>query len=410
MSDLSSHSISQSPTDSSHLTPRVTPRAPLGGIIVGLLFVAGFAGWVGVRIHAATTQKKAIAEQRANDARRTANELRSAPKVRVIVPVGAEWAPAVEIDGTLAAARSAELGFETPGRLAQVSVRVGDTVKVGQVLASLDTGEISAQLKAAQAQVRAAEAQLTLAADQERRTATMVQSGSLAEANGVQSTQQKALATAQLDAARAQVTLSQVAAGNHRLVAPFAGSVTRAPEGVGGVVGPGSVLFEIVDLSKLKLRGTLGEHDAGLVQPGATISIESEHGSVEGTVSVVLGSVDPSTRRVRMEADIDNQDKRLRAGSFVRGVVRAGATMPVLKLPHDVLRPGAQDELFVVAGGVLASRRVVYAVSPEGELLVRRGLAPGEQVVRSPKSDTQAGEQVELDTTPAATPAPAASR
>jgi RND family efflux transporter MFP subunit len=281
-------------------------------------------------------------------------------------------------------------------------VRVGDSVKAGQALATLDTGEISAQLKAAQAQVRAAEAQLTLATDQERRTATMVQSGSLAEANGVQSTQQKALATAQLDAARAQVSLSQVSLGNHRLVAPFAGSVTRAPDGVGSVVGPNATLFEIVDLSRLKLRGTLGEHDAALVEPGSKITVESEQGAVEGTVTVVLGSVDAATRRVRIEADVDNQDKRLRAGSFVRGVVRAGESIPVLKLPHDVLRPGAQDELLVVTGNTLASRRVVYAVAPNGELLVRRGLAAGEKVVRSPKADARTGERVEIDATPAA--------
>jgi RND family efflux transporter MFP subunit len=409
MTDLSSHGMPQGHTHSSNVSTS-TPRAPLSGIIVGVLCVAGFAAWAGVRIHAATTQKKALAEQRASDARRAAEEVRAVPKVRVVVPVSTEWAPIVEVDGTLAAGRAAELGFETPGRLAQVAVRVGDTVKAGQLLGTLDTGEISAQLKAAQAQARAAEAQLTLAADQERRTATMVQSGSLAEANGVQSTQQKELATAQLDAARAQVSLSQVALGNHRLVAPFAGSVTRAPDGVGGVVGPGSALFEIVDLSRLKLRGTLGEHDAGLVAPGSKISIESDHGTVEGTVSVVLGSVDASTRRVRMEADIENREKKLRAGSFVRGVVRAGSSIPVLELPHEVLRPGAQDELFVVAGGALASRRVAYTVTPDGALLVRRGLAPGEQVVMAPKSDAQAGERVEIDTTPAAPAAPKASR
>jgi RND family efflux transporter MFP subunit len=363
--------------------------------------------WAGVRIHAATTEKKALEAQRAVDAERANTEARAVAKVRVIVPEATSFSPSVEIDGTLAAARSAELGFETGGRLSHVSVRVGDTVKAGQALAALDTGEISAQLKAAQAQVRAAEAQLVLAADQERRTATMVESGSLAEANGVQSAQQKALATAQLDAARAQVSLSQVALGNHRLVAPFAGSVTRAPDGVGSVVGPGASLFEIVDLSQLKLRGTLGEHDAALVQPGAKVSIESEQGTVEGTVTVVLGSVDPATRRVRVEADIENADKRLRAGSFVRGVVRAGESKQVLKLPHDVLRPGAQDELFVVQGDRLASRRVVYAVASNGDLLVRSGLAAGERVVRSPKADVRAGERVEIDAAPAATEAKA---
>lgn len=396
MTDFSSHA--QSPTDSSHHSTTAPPRAPLFGIAVIVLFVVGVGAWAGIRIHTATNQKKALEAQRSEDARRAANEVRAMPKVRVIAAEQASWSPSVEIDGTLAAARSAELGFETPGRLAQASVKIGATVKSGQTLATLDTGEISAQLKAAQAQVRAAEAQLALATDQERRTATMVSTGSLAEATGVQTTQQKAVASAQLDAARAQVSLSQVALGNHRLVAPFAGTVTRAPEGVGGVVGPGASLFEIQDLSRLKLRGTLGEHDAALVQPGSAIAIESEHGKVEGTITVVLGSVDAATRRVRVEADIDNQGQKLRAGSFVRGVVQAGTSIPVLKLPHDVLRPGAQDEVFVVTGDTLASRRVVYAVTPTGELLVRRGLTAGEHVMRAPKSDTHAGERVQIDT------------
>jgi hypothetical protein len=80
-----------------------------------------------------------------------------------------------------------------------------------------------------------------------------------------------------------------------------------------------------------------------------------------------------------------------------------------LKLPPDVLRPGAQDELFVVTGDVLASRRVVYALSPEGDLLVRRGLAASERVVRAPKSDTRTGEGVEIVATPSAA-VPKASR
>jgi RND family efflux transporter MFP subunit len=406
MSEFSSHA--QSPTDSSHLSSASPPRVPLVGILVVVLAVVGLGAWAGFRIHAATTHKKALEAQRMADARRAANETRAVPKVRVIAPEATTWSPSVEIDGTLAAARSAELGFETPGRLSQASARIGDTVKAGQTLASLDTGEISAQLKAAQAQVRAAEAQLALASDQEKRTATMVSTGSLAEATGVQTAQQKAVASAQLDAARAQVSLSQVALGNHRLVAPFAGTVTRAPEGVGSVVGPGASLFEIQDLSRLKLRGTLGEHDAALVERGSKIAIESEHGNVEGTITVVLGSVDAATRRVRVEADIDNQGARLRAGSFVRGVVQAGSSIPVLKLPHDVLRPGAQDELFVVIGDALASRHVVYAVAPTGELLVRRGLTAGERVMRAPKSDTHAGERVEIDTT--SEKAPKASR
>jgi RND family efflux transporter MFP subunit len=190
------------------------------------------------------------------------------------------------------------------------------------------------------------------------------------------------------------VSLGQVSLGNHRLTAPFAGSITRAPDGVGGVVGPGTPLFEIVNLKALKLKGTLGEHDASLVAPGAKVTVETEQGLVEGQVTAVLGSVDPATRRVRIEANLDNTEGRLRAGSFVRAKVAGVKGMPVLKLPHEVLKPGSQDELLVVAGGVLASRRDVYSVSPKGDLYVRHGLAAGERVVLSPKAEATVGDRV----------------
>jgi RND family efflux transporter MFP subunit len=370
------------------------PRAPLVGVVAGVLTFIGFAGWAGARIHTATSEKTAVAAQRDQDQQR-ANDLAHAPQsVSVVNPKPGTWEPVVEIDGTVAAGQHAELGFKTGGRIAQIAAKVGDSIKAGQLLATLDAGEASAQLRATQAQVRAAEAQLALASDTDRRTQTMVQSGSVAEGAGVQSTQQRALATAQLETAQAQLSLNQVALANHRLVAPFAGSITRAPEGIGAVVSPGTALFEIDDLSHLKLKGTLGEQDAALVEPGAVLSIDTEHGAVTGTVTAVLGSVDPTTRRVRVEASIENAGARLRAGSFVHASVKGKGSLPVLELPHDALRPGSQDEVFVVDNGALAARHLAFSVASDGTLLVRHGLDASDRVVLSPRSDAEAGDRV----------------
>jgi RND family efflux transporter MFP subunit len=379
-------------------TPAPAPvKMPISGVIVLLAAVGGLAAWTSVRVQAAKEARAEVSAQRAEDSKKALEALKATRKVRVVSAAPDQWVPVVEIDGTLAAGQSAELGFKVGGRIAQLGAKLGDRVKAGQLLATLDAGEASAQLKASQAQVRAAEAALALAEDAERRTATMVRSGSAAEATGVQSMQQKALSSAQLDAARAQVSLAQVSLGNHRLIAPFAGSVTRAPDGAGGVVGPGSAQFEIVDLSTLKLRGTVGEQDAALVTQGAPIVIETESGKAEGTVTTVLGTVDQSTRRVRIEAIVPNPDGKLRAGSFVRAKTSATEGIPVLKLPHDVLRPGTQDELLVVTGNVLASRRVAFSYGPAGEVLVRHGLGREDRVVLDPKPEDAPGNKVEVE-------------
>ncbi len=400
-------SVTPPPVDPSHDPSGPRPRAPLFGVLAGALLVAGLGGWAAMRIQAATQAKKDVAAQRSEDSKKANAAAHALPVVATVLPTAASWDPVVEIDGTVAAGQSAEIGFKTGGRIAHVSVRVGDVVKAGQLLATLDAGEAAAQLRAAQAQQRAAQAQLALAADTERRTQTMVQNGAIAEATGVQSVQQKALAAAQLEASQAQVSLSQVTIANHRLTAPFAGSVTRAPDGVGGVTGPGASLFEIVDLSHLKLKGTLSEQDAALVEVGAALTIETERGPVLGTVSAVLGSVDPATRRVRIEAKLDNDGSRLRAGSFARATVKGKATFPVLSLPREARRPGSQNEVIVVQGDVLASRRLSFSVAPDGTLLVRHGLGANERVVLSPKSDAQVGDRVSAQNAPAPVPATA---
>jgi RND family efflux transporter MFP subunit len=391
------------PPDPSHDPAGPRPRAPLVGVLFGVLALAGFAGWSAVRIQAATQARKDVAAQRGEEARRANEAAKALPVVSTVAPVPGTWQPVVEIDGTVAAGQAAEIGFKTGGRIAQVLVKVGDSVKAGQLLATLDAGEAVAQLRAAEAQERAAQAQLALAADTERRTQTMVQTGAIAEATGVQTAQQKALASAQLEASQAQVSLTKVAISNHRLTAPFSGSVTRAPDGVGGVTGPGTPLFEVVDLSHLKLKGTLSEQDATLVEPGSTITIDAERGNVTGSVSAVLGSVDPSTRRVRVEANLDNAGGRLRAGTFVRATLKGKNEIPILRLPREALRPGSQDAIFVVQNDALATRSIAFSIAPDGTLLVRHGLAAGERVVLSPKADAQPGDRVVVQTAPAAT-------
>jgi len=393
------------PMDPSQQPNGERPRAPLVGVIAGVVALLGFAGWSAVRIQAATHEKAAVAAQRSEDAKRANAAAHTLTSVSTVVPIAATWDPTVEIDGTIAAGQHADIGFKTSGRIAQVLVKVGDSVKAGQLLATLDASEAAAQLRAAQAQERAAQAQLTLASDTDRRTQTMVQSGAMAEGTGVQSAQQRALAIAQLESSQAQVSLSQVTLANQRLVAPFAGSVTRAPDGAGGIASPAVSLFELDDLSHLKLKGTLGERDAALVEPGAVLTIDTERGPVTGAVTAVLGTVDPSTRRVRIEASIDNQGSRLRAGTFVRASVKGKSGLAVLKLPRETLRPGSQDEVFVVENEALAARHLAFSIAPDGTLLVRHGLAVSDRVVLSPRSDAQPGDRVTVGQTPAAPPA-----
>jgi RND family efflux transporter MFP subunit len=372
-------------------------KAPLAGVVAGLLMVGGLVAWTSTRIATASKAQAAVAERRVAEAERNAALAKQPEKVNVVSGVAAKWLPRVELDGTLSAEQSASLGFKVGGKIGALKVKVGDQVKAGSLLATLDSTEAGAQAAAASAQVRAAEAQLALAQDSERRTQAMVQSGSFAEASGVQSSQQRALALAQLDAAKAQASLSRVSLGNHTLSAPFTGTVTRVPDGIGEVVGPGTPLFEIVNTKVLKLATTVSEHDANLLIPGAPVELVLENGKATGRVSSVLGTIDPKTRRVPVEASFDNPGF-LRAGAFVQAHVDAKNEIDVVRLPHEVLRPGSQDEVLVVLdGGRLDVRRVVFSIDKDGTLLVRRGIAATDRLVAKPKPEAKSGDVVTVE-------------
>ena len=372
-------------------------KAPLAGIIVAVLAVGGLVVWTSTRVATATKAQAQLAERRVAEAERNAKLVKLPERVSVVSGQPASWVPNVVLDGTLAAEQSASVGFKVGDKIGSLKVKVGDQVRAGALLATLDATEAGAQAAAMAAQVRAAEAQLALAQDSERRTQAMVQSGSFAEASGVQSSQQSALALAQLDSIKAQQSLAKVSLGNHTLTAPFAGTVTKVPDGIGEVVAPGLPLFEIVNTKVLKLSTTVSEHDANLLQPGAPVELSLETGKVTGRVSAVLGTIDERTRRVPVEASFDNPGF-LRAGAFVQATVKAKSEISVLKLPHEVLRPGSQDEaMAVVEGGRLEARRLVLSVDKDGSLLVRSGLLPGDRLVAKPKPEAKAGDVVTVD-------------
>jgi membrane fusion protein (multidrug efflux system) len=375
------------------------PRAPLAGILVLGALTVGFVGWTGVRIHAAKQVQAGVTEKRAVAAQRAVAEAAAPERVRTVRAESQTWQPLVEFEGSLMAAQSAALGFKVNGRISAVGVKLGQVVKAGTLLGRLDSNEAAAQVRSADAQLRAAQAQLALAEDNARRTSSMVSSGALAESMGVQSASQRSLASAQLDAAKAGLALSQVNLQNQNLVAPFSGTVTRVPDGVGTVVSPSMVLFELMDLSALKLKGSVGENDANLIRVGAPVEISTEHGTATGVVKAVLGAVDPSTRRVPLEALFDNEkvSTKLRSGAFVRARIQGGAPLPVLRLPHEALRPGSQDEVLVVQGDVLTVKRVSYALSKDGSLLVRHGLEATDEVVLSPRPEAKTGDRVVVE-------------
>jgi RND family efflux transporter MFP subunit len=372
---------------------------PVGRIVIGLVFVA-LVGWIVVRVQAATSEKSRLVTERAEAAEQSKKERTVKPLVlRAGVP--STWVPVVRIEGTLECAEEADLNFRYQGRLRSVRAKVGDYVKQGQTLATLDQAEATASLEQARANLHASEAQLKIAEDSEQRTQKLATSGAGSAQAQAQTEQQRLLASAQADAARAALSLAQTSFDNGVLTAPFSGYVTKVPSGIGQIVNPnlpGAVLFHLQNTAELKLVGTVSEAEASLVHVGEKVRIAGPAGEVAGKITAVLGSVDPTTRRVPIEARIPNRgDSPLLAGSYARAEVQGQAAVPVLRLPAGVIRAGSQNEVMVAENGRMVARRVVFHPAPEGGIYVRGGLDARELVVVDPSPEAKDGDVIPAD-------------
>ena len=288
-----------------------------------------------------------------------------APAALRLVPARPAQAIAREVvTGQLNPARLLPLGFEVGGRLAVSRVARGEVVKAGQPLGNLDTEIIDAQVAQAEAGVMAAEAAATLAEDLAGRNQTLLAEGSVSDVQSRQLTTQAKAAQAQLLQARGALAQARAGQRRHALKALFPAAVIEAPDQVGGLVGPGTPVYVLMDVATLLLKATIPEVVRGQVKPGLQVRVEAVGSSAvseEGVVKAVLASADPQTRRVPVEIAVPNADGRFVANTLARALIPLGAGRAAVVVPVTALGTSGGDHLFAVdAGGTL--RRVPVTV------------------------------------------------
>ena len=181
------------------------------------------------------------------------------------------------------------------------------------------------------------------------------------------------------------------------MIAPFAGVVTKAPTGIGGVVAAGVPLVHIEDNARFRLSATVGEEDVPLVAVGAKVHVLYREKMAEGKVVAIVPSLDQGTRRAPVEIEVPNPEgSGLLAWAFVKGRIYGGSEVDAVKLPAAARRPGSQDEVVKVEGGVVKIAKVSFAVDVDGTLIVQRGLTAGDTVILSPSVDLKDGDKVAI--------------
>lgn len=299
------------------------------------------------------------------------------------------WRPSEELTGSVEPIAAVQLGFDVPGRIDTLYVHRGDTVKAGQPVARLDARMASAQLAQAQAALTGAEAQLAAGESAFARAQKLKEAGAMSDQAYTDAQGGILAARAGRDQARAAVALARTHLDNHTLRSPIGGIVSNAPDNSGVMVGAGTPMFLIEDLSALQIRGSAPEADTWILADMPVDVVAGPPGAeshTPATVARVLPALDPMTRRIPVEVVIHDPPVTLHAHSFARVLLTSTTEQPALQVPRGSVIARPDFSVFTLAGPTAIPVRVpVTVLDDRGEKSIVLGdLKVGDNVVLDP--------------------------
>ncbi|QIL83002.1 efflux RND transporter periplasmic adaptor subunit [Diaphorobacter sp. HDW4A] len=349
------------------------PYLPLTAVTLALVALLGAAGalvW-------------SDDSQAADDKKASASEPRPALTVSVVRPSAADLAARLPANGNVSAWQEASIGAESNGlRLTDVRVNVGDTVKVGQVLATFASETIQADVAQARANLLEAKASAAESQANAERARTLSQSGALSAQQIQQYTTAAQTGQARVEAAQAMLNAQQLRMKHTTVLAPDSGVVSARTATVGAVVGAGTELFRMVRKGRLEWRAEVASSELPRIKVGGGVNLTAASGAqVEGKVRTIAPTVDAQTRNAIVYVDLPAHAD-IRAGMFARGEFvlgqRNAITVPSSAI---VVRDGFSNVFELVGDNHVRMVRVQTGQRTGETVEITSGLKPDASVV-----------------------------
>jgi RND family efflux transporter MFP subunit len=310
---------------------------------------------------------------------------RSLPAASVrVATVQSTKQPAVEaVVGTVQAKLQATIEAKVAGRIEEMPVTLGQTVKRGDLLVKLDVREIAARRDQARAALEQAER------DFKRISALLAQQAvTPSEFDAAQ---------ARHDGAKAAVAEAESLLAYARVVAPFDGVVTRKLAEVGDLALPGKPLLEMENPAALQFVADVPDAISDHVQPGARLPVKigSRSEPIAGEVSEIAPAADPVNRTRQVKLDLP-ATPGVRSGQFGRLAVPLAETTTVQVPAAAVVQRGQMELVFVVQDRQAQLRLVKTGRRAGDQVELLSGVSPGENIVIQGANQLADGQPVEV--------------
>jgi RND family efflux transporter MFP subunit len=309
------------------------------------------------------------------------------------------------LDGVIQAVKQSTIAAQTTGRIATFTVKAGDKVRAGQVLATIDDREAQVGMQHAQAQVNQADADLRNAQAQMERTRNLQAQGFVSKAALDTADAQYQSAKAQREQATASTRQSALAQGYTRVTATLDGWVLQTFAQAGDLAVPGSPLLVVYAPQPLRAVVQVPASRSQAVRQAKQTAVMVDNGqeapqSITPVNRLEVPSSDPVSQTIEWRMDLPAKEAAaLLPGQQVRvrftGAEMAAASGRLLVPTTAVVQRGELSAVYVSAGKGFTLRAVRLGRQGSDGVEVLAGLRAGEVVAIDPVRAAQ------VDATPA---------
>ena len=303
----------------------------------------------------------------------------------------------IQFAGSLSPVTQTTVKSKVPGDVTRVTVREGQSVAQGQVLAHIDTADLQSRLDSQAAALAESRAKLDIALKNRENNQQLLRQKFISQ-NAYDTTQSVyEAAEANMRAAEAQLRMAQKAISDAEVRSPFNGIVAKKIVNPGEKVGVDSPLFALVDLGVMEIEAPAPASEVPAVRVGqpATFRVDGfSDRTFEGRVERINPVADQGSRSITLYISVANRDGALRGGMFAKGQIVLDRTKPAVVVPATAIRDEAgQSYVFTVEDGKLSKRAVkIGATEPQQGLVeVKSGLESGLSVVSARVSGLKHG-------------------
>lgn len=293
----------------------------------------------------------------------------------------------VSAEGVVEAVRQSTLAAQIAGQIVELKVKVGDSVKAGQVLVRIDPRAAEQVVSGSQSQLAEAQAGLTNALRSYERNKQLFAQKFISKAGLDQAELDYKAAQARVGALQANAGQASTARTFTTITAPYAGVVAATPIEVGDMATPGRALVTVFDPASMRVIATLSQsslHDVKLELP-VQVEVLAARSRLTAKQVTLVPLADSRSHTARLRLELGNAAGLL-PGQFARAYFTTGVARKLVIPEKAVLRRSEVTAVYVLgASGQPQLRQIrVGEASVDGYVEVLAGLHEGERIAQEP--------------------------